>query len=1171
MSEDSHKSDVAKREEELLTFWRESEIFKKSLEKPSPNGNYVFYDGPPFATGTPHYGHILASTIKDAVPRYHTMNGKHVERRWGWDTHGLPIENKVEQKLGISGKKEIEKMGVENFNKTARAQVLEYVSAWKKTVERMARWVDFDGAYLTMDNDYVESVWWGLSEINKKGLLYEGERVLPYCPRCETPVANSEIAMDNSYKDITDISVTVKFELTDEPGTFLLAWTTTPWTLPGNVAAAVNGELDYVKVERKEEGNGKVSQFIVAKDNAEKVFKDSEYKILETFKGSELVGKTYKPVFDYFKDVNLKNKENIWKVWDADYVTTEQGTGVVHLAPVYGEEDMELAKKNNLPLIHHVNGNGTFTDEVKDFAGQFIKPKDNHQVSDIEIIKNLAHRGFLFSKEKIIHSYPHCFRCETPLFYNALSAWFINIQKVKDRALSLNKNVHWVPGHLKDGRFGKSMEGAPDWNISRNRFWASPLPIWKSEDGEVEVLSSVEDIKDRTKSSNKYFVMRHGEAESNVKGFVSSDNQVKSELTEKGLEDAKKSAQFLKENKPDIIISSPLYRTLSTAQTVAKELGMNPSDVISDERIKEIQTGEFNGNPIENYRSFFSSQKEKFTKTPPGGENLNDLKKRVGDFIYDIDSSYEGKTILIVTHEYVVWLLNAIRDGLDVDQSVAIKEKNEDFVLPGEINEFKFAPVPHNTDYELDLHRPYIDRIVYKKNGKTFKRIPEVVDCWVESGSMPFAAKHYPFENKDWFEENFPAQFVAEYIAQTRTWFYYSHMMSTILFDKAPFENIVTTGNVQGDDGFKMSKSRNNFPDPWLVFDKYGVDAVRYYLLSSPLLKSEDLDFSEKGVDEVYKKIILRLRNVVSFYEMYKTDADVVSSQSENILDQWMIVRTKELIESVTTGMEAYEIDRATKPFLDFIDDLSTWYLRRSRDRFKGDDESDKKNARNTLKYVLNELSKTLAPFMPFLAEDIYLRVGNNKESVHLEDWPKNTDSKGGFISQIFGKGDSGVDHNLLNKMKNVREFVTLALEARDKVNLKVRQPLASLKLKLKEGVLEDDLLELIKDEVNVKEVLFDEKIKEEVELDTELTDELKEEGALRDVIRFVQSMRKDKNMNQVDFVTLSISTDDKGDRMLEKYGEEFRSTTKTKDIVFGENDGLEVKANGSIFKIEIK
>lgn len=1167
-SDKPQKSEVALREEEILKFWQDNQIFEKSLKKPSPKGNYVFYDGPPFATGLPHHGHILASTIKDVIPRYQTMKGKHVERRWGWDTHGLPIENIVEKNLKISGKKDIEALGIEKFNKEARSQVLEYVDAWKKTVDRIARWVDFDGAYLTMQNSYIESVWWALKEVHKKGLLYEGEKVLPYCPRCETPIANSEIAMDNSYKDITDISVTVKFELLDEPGTYLLAWTTTPWTLPGNVAAAINTKLEYIKVTK--EGQ----KYIVAKELTEKVFKENlpAEEEIESINPKDLIGKNYHPVFDYFKDVDLKKKENIWKIWDANYVTTEQGTGIVHVASVYGEEDMALAKKNNLPLIYHVASNGTFIDQVVDFAGLKVKPKptteqkDLHQSTDIEIIKNLAHRGKLFSKEKLIHSYPHCFRCETPLFYNALSAWFINIQEVKQRALDLNDKINWIPTHLKEGRFKKSMEGAPDWNISRNRYWASPLPFWKSEDGkDLLVLGSLEELKEKTKSKNTYFLMRHGEAESNVESYLSSDNSVKSDLTEKGKKYAEEAADFFKNEKIDLIITSPLDRTVQTAKNIASELGILEEDIIIDERIKEIQAGDYNGKSNEEYRAQFSSMEEKMVTPSKNGESILDLRKRCGEFIYEIDKEYQGRKILIVTHEYCIWILDAIREGLDIPSTIELKDSDEQIIMPGRYIRYDFSAIPHNDIYELDFHRPYIDQIIFEENGKKFKRVKEVVDCWVESGSMPFAQKHFPFENLKDFKENFPSQFVAEYIAQTRTWFYYTHILSTILFGDIPFENVVTTGNILAEDGSKMSKSKGNFPDPWMIFDKYGVDAERYYLLSSPVVQSEDMNFYEKGVDEIYKKIILRLRNVVAFYELYANENVVSLSDSKNILDKWIIARLRMTTKEVTKYIDIYQLDKAERPIMDFIDDLSTWYVRRSRDRFKKEDE-DKKQALSTMKFVLLDLAKIMAPFTPFIAEDVYQRMGGQKESVHLETWPDHYVSS--FLSRIISFIKYRKDSSLIKKMSELRDIISIALEARTKVGIKVRQPLKSMKTNIRISNYKTDLLELIKEEVNVKEIIFDSSLREVVELDTEITEDLKNEGDLRELIRSIQSLRKKDELNPSDKVDLIIS--ESAEPLVNLFKKEIVENTNILDFRFIDEEGEVVNLSFGEVKISL-
>ncbi|MEI8270732.1 MAG: class I tRNA ligase family protein, partial [bacterium] len=541
---ETSKSELALREEKILEFWKEQKIFQKSLDKEAPRGKYVFYDGPPFATGTPHYGHILGSTAKDVIGRYQTMRGFTVPRRWGWDCHGLPIENIVEKDLKISGKKAIEELGIDKFVEHARSKVLTYVSEWEKTIDRIGRWVDFKDSYKTMDNTFIESVWWALGELNKKELLYEGVRVLAYCPRCETPIANSEIAMDNSYKDITDISVYVKFKLIDKENTYLLAWTTTPWTLPGNTAIAINKDIEYVKVKIEND------IIILAKETLQNVLKDKEYSVLENIKGSDLVGLSYEPVFSYYKNVDMPNKENIWKVWHADFVTIDKGTGIAHEAPAFGEEDMGLAKEYNIPFIRHVEPNGTFSKEVTDFVGIKVKPKEDGQSTDVLIIKYLAKEGSLFAKEKIIHSYPHCYRCDTPLLYYALPSWFVNIQKAKEGMLENAKSMNWIPSHLKDGRFKNTMEAAPDWTISRNRYWASPLPVWKSDSGKIMFVNSIEDLKNKTKKSgNKYFVIRHGEAGNNVSDSSLHYQELNrtATLTEKGKAQVLESTKNFKE------------------------------------------------------------------------------------------------------------------------------------------------------------------------------------------------------------------------------------------------------------------------------------------------------------------------------------------------------------------------------------------------------------------------------------------------------------------------------------------------------------------------------------------------------------------------------------------------------------------------------------------------
>jgi len=1160
------KSKIALREEEILHFWKENKVFEKSLEKNSPKGNYVFYDGPPFATGLPHYGHILGSTAKDVIGRYQTMQGYHVPRKWGWDCHGLPIENIVEKDLGVSGHNEIEAMGIDKFTEYARSKVLTFAHEWKRTVDRIGRWVDFDNGYKTMDNTFIESVWWALKELHKKDLIYEGVRVLAYCSRCETPIAKSEIAMDNSYKDLADISVYVKFPLVDPeqnsgsinepvlsgarvPTVSLLAWTTTPWSLPGDIVVAVNAEAIYVKAKIENEF------YILAKDRVEVVMKDKQYEIVEEFRGLDLVGKKYTPPFDYYtKTEGIADNPKAWTVVPADFVTTTDGTGIAHEAPAFGEDDMNLAKKENLPWIVHVDETGRFKPEVTDFVGMLVKPKsaekDGHQKADIEIIKYLAKKGVLFAKEKIMHPYPHCMRCDTPIIYYALPSWFINIQKYKKEIIEKAETMNWVPEHLKEGRFKHTMEGAPDWNISRNRYWASPLPIWKCAKCEkMEFIGSLAELKEKTKKSgNTYFVMRHGESESNVRKISSSDPKDQIHLTQKGIEQIRESVKLFKDIDFDYIFVSPFLRTLETLDVIKSEIKLLCPTIV-DDRIMEYNAGEFSGRPLEELNKLFKNKIDEFTVKPKDGECVNDVKKRVAEFLYESESKYQNKKILIISHGDPVWMMYAISKNITNED--LLKLGKEIYPKNAEILKIDFTPIPHNADFELDFHRPYIDRIQLKcECGEEMQRIPEVVDCWFEAGSMPFAQDHFPFERPNWQKENFPGGFVAEYIAQTRTWYYYTHVISTILFGHAPFENIVTTGTVLAEDGSKMSKSKNNFPDPWILFDKYGVDAIRFYLMSSALMKGEDVNFLEKTVQEVASKIIGRFDNVIAFYELYR-DKEVEDKEhdiSKNALDRWIIARLQQLVIEVTNSMEAYNLAQATRPMDLFLEDLSTWYLRRCRERLKDGDI----DAKQTLYFVLKVTAQIFAPFMPFLAEDAWqkLKFNSDPESVHLTN----------FFMDVGGeKGDTEV----IEEMQLARQIVSLGLKERQKVNIPVRQPLQ--KLKIKSIKLKEEYTEIIKDELNIKEITEDQNIENEVELDTNITPELKKEGDFREFVRAIQDLRKKEGLMPSDSIVLTISKNAK--EIVEPYLESLKKTVLYSELKFA--DGTqEVKIDDIVYTI---
>ena len=1161
MSKEFKEEKPALAEEEVLKFWQDNKIFEKSLEKKASKGDFIFYDGPPFANGLPHYGHILASVIKDAIPRYKTMKGYRVPRKWGWDCHGLPVEQVVEKELNLGDKKEIEKFGIEKFNKEAKKIVLRDTSDWKKIIPRIGRFVDMEADYRTMDSSYTESVWWVFKSLYEKGLIYEGYKPMHLCPRCETTLANFEVAQ--GYKDITDISVIAKFELIDEPNTFILAWTTTPWTLPGNVALAINPDVDYVKIKKDDEN------FILAKERLEIIGKD--YEILEEFKGSSLIGKKYKPVFNYYSSkTDLENKENAWKIYSADFVTTGDGTGVVHIAPAFGEDDMSLLKKETLPFVQHVSIDGKFKDEVKDFSGLYVKPKENHQATDIEIIKYLAHNNKLFAKEKISHSYPHCWRCDTPLLNYATSSWFTKVTTIKDKLIANNKKINWTPSHLKDGRFGKWLEGARDWAISRTRFWGAPLPVWKCDKCDtLKVLGSIEELKKNSNNKiTKLLLIRHGESDKNVQGIHDSSVD-KYHLTNKGKKDVSKLADNLKNSGIDSIYASPVLRTRETSEIIADRLGLKVNLV---DELKEVNNGNWEGKRNDQvpesrkkYKSL-SNEEQYLAKRGETGESWKDLEERTYNFLKETMKKEAGKTVAIVSHQgSIVYLFKALRD-LNLKETIEVfdEKKFQGYSTP--------FPVYVNNEKgkEFDLHRPHIDEIeVGCSCGSKMKRVPDVFDCWFESGSMPYGQSHYPFENKENFDKNFPAEFIAEGLDQTRGWFYTLLVLSTALFDKPAYKNVIVNGIILAEDGQKMSKRLKNYPDPMDMVNKYGADALRLYLLASPVVRAEDVNFSEKGVDEIYKKVIMRLWNVYSFYEMYPIQGLPLDRTkgnpwaSSNVLDKWILARLDQLVNEVSKSIEKYELDKATRPIEEFIDDLSTWYIRRSRDRFKEEGE-DKNNTVLTTRFVLLEFSKIIAPFMPFMAERLYKSLDGGLESVHLEKWPEISE---GFFAKIFKREDK-----IINSMKEVRQIVSLGLEARAKANIKVRQPLRGLKVKSGKLKDKDGLLVLIKDELNIKEVIFDLNIENKVELITELNTELIQEGQMREIIRFVQNLRKESGLTPNQKITLEINTDSKGEDLIKKFKDEIEKSIGAKNIQFSETvERNEIKIGDLNLKLEIK
>jgi isoleucyl-tRNA synthetase len=1148
-------------EEKVLAFWDEHKTFEKSLAQTADGKPFTFYDGPPFATGLPHYGHLLASTIKDVVPRYQTMNGRYVRRRWGWDCHGLPIEEVVERKLGISGKKQIEEIGVKTFNETCRSMVLTYVSEWRQMIRRIARWVDFDNSYKTLDTDFMESVWWGFKQMYDKDLIYEGRKVLLYCPRCETPLSNFEVAMDNSYKDVTEESVIAKFKVKNpeklglpDKNVYLLAWTTTPWTLPGNVALAVGDEIAYTAVEIENNyyitAEARVASTLADWQDSVKIFTRTPNKEFY-FPRRSLVGLEYEPLFD----VPAMKSEKSYKVYPADFVTTEDGTGIVHTAVVYGEDDYNLGVKIGLPVVPMLDDRGLFNDKAPEFLrGQYFKKADKLVIEDLE------KRELLFKKEKYTHSYPHCWRCGTALFYNAIPAWFVNIQKIKPGLLKTNQEeMNWFPDHLKNGRYAKSVEAAPDWNISRNRYWGNPVPVWKCAGCDnVEAVGSMEELSQKAGGAkNNYWVMRHGEAESNMFDIIDSGQRKYLHLTPRGKEQAIAAAEKFKKElakehkKIDIIITSDITRTKDTEHIVASVL--TGEKELEDARLEEIHLGPtLSGYRDEKYLEMYPTYEARFEERPEGGESLRDVRARMWGFLKDCEEKYKGKNILLISHEYPIWMMTHIAEAWSEKHAIEEEGKCEGrFINFAEVRKLDFKAVPRNDTGEADLHRPYIDDITFPcaECGGVMKRTPEIFDSWIEAGSMPFAEYHYPFENEKEFKKHFPAQFVAEYIAQTRAWFYLSHVVSYILFDHAPFENVVTTGTILSEDGSKMSKSKNNFPDPKLLIDKFGADALRFYLMNSVVMQADNLNFSEKGVESVYRKVGLLLTNVYKYFATYRGEVlgepstaagDEKISGDENILDQWITARTEELVDVATCSLDAYDTVHATRAIQEYVDDLSTWYLRRSRKR---------KDAGffKTMQASLLTASRVLAPFMPFLAEAIYLELApaDGAGSVHLEAWPKTE-----FSLDEKERGE------LMKNMAEIRRLASLGLAARAEAKIKVRQPLAKLTVRGTEATMRDArLLEILKSEVNVKEIVFMPELANEVELDTVITPALREEGLVREVARMFQELRQKAGLEPKDRIVAMMELPEKTMQVIDRNEASFLADIGATAVEFGRSE----------------
>jgi isoleucyl-tRNA synthetase len=1008
-------------EQDVLGYWKDDETFQASIDR-NPVGDdganeFVFYDGPPFANGLPHYGHLLTGYVKDVVPRYQTKRGQHVERRFGWDTHGMPAEYEAEKQLGITQKHEIDELGIEKFNEACRTSVLQYTDQWREYVTRQARWVDFDNDYKTLDLDYMESVMWAFKALWDKGLIYEGFRVLWYCWRCQTPLSNTETKMDDAYRDRQDPAVTVALRL--ESGEKALVWTTTPWTLPSNLAAAVHPDVDYVTVVGADGDKYLLAEARVAAYAREL---GEEPEVVARHKGSDLVGKKYLPPFDFFV-----GRENAHQVLTADYVTTDDGTGIVHIAPAFGEDDKVVTDAAGIDVVVPVGPDGKFTAEVTPYAGVHVFEANKL------IIRDLKEAGLLLRHETYDHPYPHCWRCANPLIQRALSAWFVAVTQFKDRMVELNQQINWVPGHIKDGQFGKWLENARDWNISRNRYWGSPLPVWVSDNPE----------------------------------FPRTD----------------------------------VYGSLDELE---RDFGVRPDN----------------------------------------------------------------------------------------------------------------------------LHRPFIDELTRPNpddpSGKSvMRRIPDVLDCWFESGSMSFAQVHYPFENAEWFENHYPGDFIVEYNGQTRGWFYTLHVLATALFDRPAFRDCVAHGIVLGDDGQKMSKSLKNYPDVNEVFDRDGSDAMRWFLMASPILRGGDLVVTERGIRDAVRQAVLPLWNSWYFLALYSNASGKEGTwrvDSKNVLDRYALAKTHDLVRDVQAAMDVYDISGACQLVREYLEVLTNWYVRRSRQRF-WDGEQD---AIDTLHTVLEVVTRVTAPLLPYTTEVVWRGLTGGR-SVHLTDFPS--------------VSDLPADDALVAAMDEVRDVCSTALSLRKANKLRVRLPLARLTVASPVAGSLEDFAEIVRDEVNVKEVslstdvdaygqfqlvvnaraagprlgpnvqkvikavksgdwsevdgrvvaagveLFEGEYEQRlvatdpaataalpggagvVVLDTVVTPVLEAEGVARDLVRVVQQARKDAQLDVSDRITLTLELPDAVRSAVEPHLEFVRTETLTSSVVFGEGvaegtvgDGVKVK-----------
>ncbi len=1173
-------------ENKIIKFWEENKIFEKSIEQRKNAPDFVFYEGPPTANGKPGIHHVLARVFKDIICRYKTMKGSRVLRKAGWDTHGLPVELEIEKKLGLKTKKEIEKYGIDKFNEQCRQSVWQYVADWKNLTRRIGYWLDMEKPYITYDPFYIESVWWIIKQIFQKGLLYQDYKVVPYCSRCGTVLSSHEVAQ--GYQKVEETTIYVKFKAKGEnlKNTYFLVWTTTPWTLPGNVAIAINKNFTYCKV-KNQNAEEKIEYLIVAKERLAALA--GNYEIVEEIGGKDLLGLQYQPLFDFYSPE--KENDRAYEILDADFVSSEDGTGLVHIAPAFGEEDMGLVKMQNaksktqkkpeFPILLTVDEEGKFKPEIKRWAGIFVKK------ADPLIIEYLKKEGIIFRSERYEHDYPFCWRCKTPLLYYAKPSWYIETTRVQQKMIENNQKINWIPAHIKEGRFGEWLKDLKDWAFSRERYWGTPLPVWQCQTGKpktknpkfqtnpklkiqnpkkcdhIEVIGSREDLKKQKFSTNNYFLLRHGESIPNIKEFHCSWPEPKDgPLTMNGRKQIEKLIPKIKKGKIDLIFSSDILRAKQTAEIISLAVNVK---IEYDKRLREIDFGNLNGKDLSEAREYFdpesqSSEEEiifkKFYDGFPGGEKYSQAMARMREFIKEVERKYENKNILIISHDAPISLLFYSMNGYDFLGGVEQRKKIS--FKTGEMRGLIYKNFSYNQKGELDFHRPYVDEVKFycPKCGGSMERVPEVIDCWFDSGAMPFAQAHFPFAcdqaRASRFKiqslkqpKLFPADYIAEAVDQTRGWFYTLLAISTLLDFPAPYKNVISLGHVLDEKGEKMSKSLGNMVDPWQIAEKYGADALRWYFytINQP---GDPKFFSEKDFSDSLRRFIIIFWNCCSFWETYKISsvrpqiskfksrgADLLAGKRNHILDQWILSKFNHLILGAGKELDDYNIARAARLIEEFvINDLSLWYIRRSRKRFQQpESERDFKSALTTLQSILLDLSKITAPFIPFLSERIYAKVVGHS-SVHLENWPK-ADKK-------------MILKDLERKMAAARDIVKIGLRMRESAGIKVRQPLKTILIEeKKDSAIGGKFLKIVKEELNVKNAKLTDKIEKEINpgerskwivdqenstkiaLKIEIDETLKNEGILRDFIRIVQGMRKKAGYTPDDRANLYFFTDE--------------------------------------------